>query len=251
MDLDTAKRLIEINHQFYQTFAGAFSITRQRIQPGVRRLIERIPPKADLLDLGCGNGALWHVLQRQRPDVAYTGLDFSAELLQRAGAIPEATETPKDRGYTLILADLSTQDWDQAIQTRLGERVKFDIILAYAVLHHLPGAFLRGQVLRRIHGLLKPGGQFFHSEWQFLNSPRLRARIQQWGTIGLTENLVDPGDYLIDWRSGGYGLRYVHHFDEMELSLLAEENGFQVIETFYSDGEDARLGLYQVWEMRE
>jgi len=59
---------------------------------------------------------------------------------------------------------------------------------------------------------------------------------------------VDAGDYLLDWRSGGEGLRYVHHFGEAELRELAATTGFQVKEVFYSDGETGNLGLYQVWE---
>jgi hypothetical protein len=59
---------------------------------------------------------------------------------------------------------------------------------------------------------------------------------------------VDAGDYLLDWRSGGEGLRYVHHFDEAELQGLAERSGFQIDETFYSDGETGNLGLYEIWK---
>jgi hypothetical protein len=43
-------------------------------------------------------------------------------------------------------------------------------------------------------------------------------------------------------------LRYVHHFSETELEQLAEAAGFEVIESFLSDGENNRLGLYQVWQ---
>jgi hypothetical protein len=87
-----------------------------------------------------------------------------------------------------------------------------------------------------------------HSEWQFLNSPRLRDRLQPWQAIGLDEVDVEPGDYLLDWREGGTGLRYVHHFSLEELALLAEQTGFEIIETFHSDGENERLGLYQIWK---
>jgi len=59
---------------------------------------------------------------------------------------------------------------------------------------------------------------------------------------------VDAGDYLLDWRNGDVGLRYVHHFDEEELSKLAKATGFKVIDTFYLDGETGNLGLYQVWQ---
>jgi len=95
--------------------------------------------------------------------------------------------------------------------------------------------------------LLKPGGRFIHSNWQFLNSDRLRRRIQPWDTVGLDPAALEPGDYLLDWRQGGHGLRYVHHFEPDELTALAHRAGFEPIDGFYSDGEGGNLGLYQVW----
>ena len=59
---------------------------------------------------------------------------------------------------------------------------------------------------------------------------------------------VEAHDYLLDWRSGGKGLRYVHHFEERELAELAKASGFRIMDTFYSDGEKGNLGLYQVWK---
>ena len=104
-------------------------------------------------------------------------------------------------------------------------------------------------ILNKVRGMLREGGHFIHSEWQFLNSEKLKSRIQSWSKIGLTDTDVDPCDYLLDWRSGGRGLRYVHHFDEAELNALAAASRFRVQETFYADGQDGRLGLYQVWEV--
>ncbi len=124
----------------------------------------------------------------------------------------------------------------------------FDIVFCFAVLHHIPGTHLRLRLLNKVHSLLADGGGFIHSEWQFLNSPRLRERIQDWGQIGLAATDVDINDYLLDWRHGGRGLRYVHYFSEAELNDLAFASGFRAAETFYSDGEGGRLGLYQVWE---
>jgi hypothetical protein len=91
---------------------------------------------------------------------------------------------------------------------------------------------------------------FVHSEWQFLNSERLRSRIQPWQAAGLSEDDVEPGDYLLDWRQGGQGLRYVHHFSLEELAELADATGFQIAESFHSDGDGARLGLYQIWRVK-
>jgi (p)ppGpp synthase/HD superfamily hydrolase len=92
-------------------------------------------------------------------------------------------------------------------------------------------------------------GRFVLSNWQFLNSEKLKARVKPWKEVAIRESEVDAGDYLLDWRSGGVGLRYVHHFSESELSRLAQESGFIVLETFYSDGETGNLGLYQLWEI--
>lgn len=241
----TAEKLIALNHQFYQTLALQFSATRMRLQPGVRRILETLPSQVNILDLGCGNGELARELAKRHHQGFYMGLDFSSEML--AEAQRSRLETLKS---LFIQVDLSSPDWFTTIQ-RLQPGIlehPLDVILAFAVLHHLPGDDLRKLVLRDVRKNLAPHGLFIHSEWQFLNSPRLRQRIQPWESIGLNESDIDEGDYLLDWRSGGYGLRYVHHFTEQELMQLASETGFTVQQTFYSDGESGKLGLYQIWQ---
>jgi tRNA (uracil-5-)-methyltransferase TRM9 len=234
----TLSRLLDINRQFYQAFAAQFSLTRQRLQPGVTRILEQLDISANVLDLGCGNGELARQLARRGHTGIYTGLDFSPALLEQASA-------GQPSNFHFLQVDLSRPDWDASLQP--GQS---DLILAFAMLHHLPGVELRQRVLHQIMGLLSPNGQFIHSEWQFLNSPRLKARIQPWETIGLAESDLDPGDYLLDWRQGGVGLRYVHHFSETELMQLAEAAGFEVTQSFLSDGKNSRLGLYQVWQAK-
>jgi hypothetical protein len=58
---------------------------------------------------------------------------------------------------------------------------------------------------------------------------------------------LDEGDYLLDWRSGGEGLRYAHHFSAEELRGLAEQAEMRVTDSFSSDGDGGDLGLYQIW----
>lgn len=216
-----------------------------RLQPGVRSILERLPSSKNILDLGCGNGYLACQVAERYPDISYTGLDNSPDLLalaQRACA--------GRHNITFHMADLSTYNWDNIVfaAPSSDSTIQFATILAFAVLHHLPGEALRVNVLKKVRKLLKPGGLFIHSEWQFLKNPRLRGRIQAWETIGLSEQEVDPGDYLLDWRQGGQGLRYVHHFSESELEEIALATGFIILETFYADGEGGNLGLYQVWQ---
>jgi tRNA (uracil-5-)-methyltransferase TRM9 len=126
--------------------------------------------------------------------------------------------------------------------------------LAFAVFHHLPGAENRLRVLRDLHALLQPGGWLVHSQWQFQHSAKLMARVLPWSAAGLNPADLEPGDTLLDWRFAlpgqpeQTGLRYVHLFSLDELNHLAAQSGFQVQETFESDGQGGRLGLYQIWE---
>lgn len=132
-------------------------------------------------------------------------------------------------------------------QPSVARHDTFEIVCCFATLHHIPGRANRSRIVRAVRTLLAPGGRFFQAHWQFLNSARLRARVQPWELIGLEAADVDPGDYLLDWRSGGSGLRYVHHFDEAELAELAATSGFRIKESFPSDGQEGNLALYQVW----
>jgi len=237
MDSVTAARLIELNRDFYNRFGDAFSSTRRRIQPGVRLVLDKLKGDETILDLGCGNGELARELAKRGHRGSYLGVDFSLPLLQHANSQPEGFSA------TFLQADLTTLD----ILSILDD-LPFDFIFAFAVLHHIPSLSLRLNIIKKIFQWLKPEGSFIHSTWQFLNSKKLKARIQPWDAVLASESEVDTGDYLLDWRSGGKGLRYVHHFDEDELSEIAKEAGFRIADVFYSDGESNNLGLYQVWK---
>jgi tRNA (uracil-5-)-methyltransferase TRM9 len=249
MRAETIQKLLELNHQFYRDFATAFAATRRRIQPGVRRILAMLSPGGNWLDLGCGSGMLAMEWIRSGHSGSYTGLDFSAQLLQEAQNnlrnIPAS-----DLQVQFIQADLTHNDWTEHV----NRSDRWDGVLAFAVLHHIPSSALRQKILNQVHTLLKPSGWFIHSEWQFHHSPRLLKRILPWQTIGLTPNDVEDGDYLLDWRHilpgqpAKRGLRYVHLFNRQELKVLASESGFQIIEEFESDGEGNKLGLYQVWQ---
>jgi SAM-dependent methyltransferase len=240
MKFETCTRLLSLNKQFYQTFGREFSSTRQHLQPGVQRILDTLTGDESLLDLGCGNGELARERMRRGQRGHYTGLDFSPPLLE------VARHGWEDSPATFIRADLTATDWDKRMLT--PKRQVFDVVTAFAVFHHIPGQTLRLSILEKVHNLLHQGGRFIHSEWQFLNSEKLKIRVQPWAEVGLSDKDVEKGDYLLDWRSGGRGLRYVHHFEEAELEALAVRSGFRVGSEFYSDGENGQLGLYQIWE---
>jgi SAM-dependent methyltransferase len=245
-------RLLRLNREFYQNFAKSFAETRLRLQPGVTRVLEAVPPSASVLDLGCGHGEVAQWLALHGHQGAYLGLDSSAVLLTMAC---QRSTHPRVRFQQ---AELTDPDWAEGLRPPSSDAdsppskdthdASFDRIFAFAVIHHIPGAQLRQRFLRQVHGLLNDNGEFVFSVWNFMSSPRLRKRVIAWKKIGLRPEEVEPDDYLLDWRRGGYGLRYVHLFDEDQLGKLASTTGFQVVDTAYSDGENGRLGLYQAWK---
>ncbi len=238
MQQEIAQQLIQLNQEFYQTFAQSFSATRQRLQPGVMKILETLPPPANVLDLGCGNGMLAQEIFSRSHVGWYVGLDFSADLVKIA------------QGYGLPSAeffrgDLASSEWDKGLPHQ-----PYEIVLCFATMHHIPSEELRLRFLTKTRALLTPGGRFINSNWQFMNSPKLRARVQPWERVGLNDEDVGSGDYLMDWRRDGDGLRYVHQFSSSELHMLASKAGFRISGLFTSDGESGDLGLYQIWEAK-
>jgi SAM-dependent methyltransferase len=240
MHKEVRDRLLGLNKLFYQTFGSEFSATRQRLQPGVKRILQSLPAGKAILDLGCGNGEFARQLVLAGKLGSYTGLDFSGAMLA------SAHQGWKAASVLFIETDLASPGWEAALVKPAGGT--FDLVTAFAVLHHIPDGNLRMQILQQVRSLLPSGGHFIHSEWQFMNSPRLRRRIQSWEEAALTPGEVDEDDHLLDWRSGGRGLRYVHHFSKAELEMLAHSTGFEIISEFMSDGEKNQSGLYQTWE---
>lgn len=246
MDSQTASELLEINRRFYNEFGDAFAATRRRIQPGVNRVLETIPADvpSDWLDLGCGSGALGRIWAEQGRSGSYTGVDFSGPLLREA---EKATESLSgDRLQIRYLpGDLMDPVW-----TAITGGKQFDGILAFASLHHIPGKENHLRIFSQVRDLLKAGGTFIFSVWQFQNSPKLMGRVQPWDRAGISEEKLERGDTLLDWRFAlpenreKHGLRYVHLFSRDEIEELEDRSGFRMTEQFYSDGAEGNLALY-------
>ena len=236
MNSDITKQLIELNRKFYDQFGDSFSATRQRLQPGVKKILETIQADNSVLDLGCGNGHFLHELHDRGHRAALLGVDFSLPLLRVADATPGVEFRAVD---LMQLSNVSDQ---------LSVAGGWNVITMFATMHHIPSQEMRLDILRTVKTLLKPGGKFYISNWQFLNSEKLRARVQPWGRVGLADSDVDEGDYLLDWRGGASeGLRYAHQFSAEELLGLAGQVQMKVEAGFLSDGGNGRLGLYQTW----
>lgn len=251
MQPEITQKLLTINREFYQRFGRAFAQTRRRVQPGVRRVLSEWIYDGDWLDIGCGSGALAHAWRESGLRGSYTGIDFSSPLLEEARS---STIGKPLAGLSIDFrqVDLTTPDWTNSFMLN-----SYDGIVSFAVLHHIPAAQERQRLVQRVAELLKPGGLFILSLWQFQHSPKLMARVQPWEIAGIRADEVEEGDTLLDWRhhcegeTDTPGLRYVHLFSREELAALADGAGFTISAEFESDGKGEKLGLYQVWQLRD
>jgi SAM-dependent methyltransferase len=148
------------------------------------------------------------------------------------------------RPFVFLLCDLTTPAWQDAVAGQ-----SFDWVLAFAVFHHLPGYDLRVGVLQRMAEHLAPGGRIAFSNWQLNRSARMLKRVVPWSAAGLSDENVEPGDYLLSWeRNDRHGLRYVHVIDQPEAERMTADAGLRVVETFSADGVTGDLSEYRVME---
>jgi tRNA (uracil-5-)-methyltransferase TRM9 len=237
MDSETAEKLLALNRAFYASFARPFADSRPVRDPALTCILPYIPQRARVLDVGCGNGRLAFLLDRERPGVSYLGVDAVPELIEiaRARVAGLAAISAEFR-----VADVARPGWVGTLCPR------FDCAVALAVIHHIPGFEHRLRVLRDVAAVLEPGGCLLLSTWQFLVNARMRRKIVDWAEMGVAEEALEPGDYLLDWKRGGRGLRYCHLVDEAEVTALAAAGGFRVRETFRAGGREGNLSLVAV-----
>lgn len=226
------RKLLALNQQFYDTFAKDFSLTRRPINPGFDGLLKQLPtPCPRFLDVACGNGRLGQYFQEHQAIGEYVGVDYSSGLLHIAPSIATGTYFERDLSQPQALHDL-------------GE---FNAIACLAALHHIPGWDNRARLLAEMKEHLLPGGRILLSTWQFMDSERQQRKVRPWAEVGLTEEDVEPGDYLLTWQRGGFAYRYLHLIDVAETEALAAAVGLQLVHQYRSDGREGNLSLYSVF----
>ena len=249
----TAHVLTEINALFYEERASAFSDTRRLPWPGWARVLRewearflgdaREGPPA-VLDVGCGNGRFADYLEeRYGTDFAYVGLDSSAALLALA-----RDRLGRERGdRRLVQADLMRSPLPRAVAER-----RFDLVVVFGLLHHLPGLSARRRLLEELSTSLAPRGLLALTFWRFGAFERFRRRVVPWEEFNrgaatpVDPAQLEPGDFLLAWGDAGDSFRYCHFADDSESAGLVESLGCGSVETFLSDGESGELNRYHL-----
>lgn len=152
----------------FQDLSGARR-ARQRFADEYIRAV----PGSRILDIGCGTGAILEHL----PEVEYRGFDLS----------PAYVETARKRYGTR-----GTFSCEDVNQVTWPNRLRFDIVLALGVLHHLGDAGALN-LLRLARAGLAPGGRLVTWDPCYVDGQSTLRRL----VIGLDRgrNVRDEGGY--------------------------------------------------------
>lgn len=236
MDAETIARLNAINREFYRSTADHFELLRRGLWPGWKRLIPHLQTMADrvplrVLDVGCGNGRFATFLARHvGVKLRYHGIDSNARLLEHARQALQALQTVE---ITLEARDIVEAPPDS------GE---YDLVVAFGVLHHIPGGAARCSLLHGLAQRLAPGGLLAFACWRFAEYERYTQRFVKW-----PDDLhVEANDYLLDWQRGVPALRYCHYVDDTEQTALVTATGLKETARYRADGETGDVNCYSL-----
>lgn len=229
MDDQTIHRLNAINGEFYRLTATEFDETRGQPWPGWDRLLPYLQTPLHVLDVGCGNGRLGVFLaQRLTGAITYHGVDNNPALLTAAqtalNGLPGMTFTLETRDV------VENPPIDGA----------YDLVAAFGLLHHIPGAAQRQMFMKALAERVRPGGLLAFACWRFYEYPRFRDRIIPWPD----DLTVETHDYLLDWRRGVVARRYCHYVDDAEQVALVAAAGLTEIAAYRADGFTGDVNHY-------
>jgi tRNA (cmo5U34)-methyltransferase len=160
---------------------------------GLEVLLELLPERVDrVLDLGTGDGNTLALVLAARPGATGLGLDFGAEMLERARA-----RFADDERVTIRHHDL-----DDPLPADLGT---FDAVVSSFAIHHLVPARQRA-LYTEIYDRVRPGGVFVNAE--HVDSPTPQLHEEFLAALGRTLEQDDPSNKLVpvpthlDWLRG-------------------------------------------------
>jgi trans-aconitate 2-methyltransferase len=180
-------------------------------------LVSRIPlaRPGEIADLGCGPGNSTAVLARRWPDARITGVDHSAEMLERAASRPNAVHWVRqdiacwdpDEQFDLVFSNAALQ-WvprHPDLLPRLMRRVRAGGVFAMQIPYHLHS---------RVHALIEEtAGRFAcrrhvfeirsPEEYYDILAPHAR-RVDAWITEYL--HVMEDAASIVRWMRGT-GLR--------------------------------------------
>lgn len=124
--------------------AASFSLHARRLYPIFLSQLCQLPHK-NILDVGCGTGALLELILEHLPDAKCAGLDLSPNMVQRA-------QDKLGNRANILLGDSQSLPFSNE---------SFDVVVCNDSFHHYSAPTA---VLHEIYRVLRPGGVFLLGE---------------------------------------------------------------------------------------
>lgn len=158
-------------------------------------ILEEIKKEAftDMLDAGCGTGAMIHMLYKDVPDKRYTGLDLSEKM------IAVANRKHMD-GVSFVVGDCEELPF---------EADSFDVITCSMSFHHYPNP---EKFFRNLHRVLRGGGRFILRD--MASNSKVLMWIMNHIEIPLLNKMAKKGD--------------VHVYSREEIQKLCDASGLRL-----------------------
>ncbi len=250
MDSRTRLELRALNRRFYSRHAVGFDASREHAWPGWIRI--PLPTLRDaarpmrVLDVGCGNARFVDTLAaRVTNGIEYTGVDENDSLLARARTRLAGSSA---LSFELIHADVLAGDPGETLP-----RGPFDLVVAFGLLHHVPGSDLRRAFMTALADRVDDCGVLVVTAWQFADRSRFANHIVSASELASIEPTIDrvqleDGDHLLSFDGDRSTLRYCHHCSERELDELGATIRLVAQPRFSDDGRSRDLNRYLVFE---
>ena len=180
-------------------------------------------PSQTILDLGCGTGRTTFPLY----DLGYhqiRGLDYTPEMIEAAQAI--------------------NKQWGKTIPFEVGDarqltfkEEQFDtVIFSFNGLMSMPPPEDRVKAVSEIHRVLKKDGRFIFTTHDREADENFfefwKAEKKRWANGEQNPQLYAFGDIITTSKNESREI-FIHIPDRQEIVKLMEENGFQILDTFY------------------
>jgi SAM-dependent methyltransferase len=180
----------------------------------------------------------------------YLGIDASVPLLAEAARVPGPVVKKGASGFDPVDRRLLAADLVHRPLAEIDSRARFDLIVLFGLMHHVPSRARRLRLLEASAERLSPGGLLAVSFWQFGDRERFEGRFRSWHdpeAAGVDPEDLEEGDALLAWGDAG-AVRYCHFAGPAEAETLVDPLGLEVLANFSADGNSNDLNLY--WVLR-
>ena len=261
MDRSTLLALNRINREFYRQQAQSFNRSRKRPWSGWSRLLARPVlhnggEPLSVMDVGCGNGRFGVYLgDHLERSMVYVGVDASPELLSEARQSLTGAQAgvgvgaEADAAVYLVEHDLIASLANQEMPEVFARA--HDLVVVFGLLHHIPSAAARSDLVRWCAQALDRGGVLALTCWQFGARERFSNKLVPWEQVaakyGVALSELEPGDCLLRWGTTG-ALRYCHFIQEAEMNTWVNLPRLRAVDRFIADGQSNDLNAYLILE---